>query len=258
MSNHLEIERIEAALREGFGNISLRTRRPRQIYQLEIPAWMSDGDGAQIYIQLRGEGRVSVTDLGTTATRLSYLAPLSERNASILSDLAEAQGFDFIDGRIEAAVGLGEIVPAVLGLLQVETVAEEVIEAPTARESAKRFVTALMDELDRSFPGQVTRRPRLDDEGLWEVDALVELPRPVVVVAVASNAAAEQAVAAHAHLHDKVSEGKAFWTAVPRDIAKIKKSSQRRLRSAFHIPIAEFEPERETMAAKIRQYGKAG
>ena len=50
----------------------VRVRRPGSLFQVELPAYMGDGDAAAIYVRPGKNGSVILTDLGSTRTRISY------------------------------------------------------------------------------------------------------------------------------------------------------------------------------------------
>ena len=102
----------------------VRVRRPGSLFQVELPAFMGDGDVAAIYVRPAKEERLLVTDLGSTRTRLSYTRKLTGELDEELGRIAEGQGLVFEDGEIRAEVASRDLLATALGLLQVEAQAE--------------------------------------------------------------------------------------------------------------------------------------
>ena len=95
----------------------VRARRPGSLFQVELPAFMGDGDVAAIYVRpARGE-KLLVTDLGATRTRLSYHRRVTPELDEELGRLAGHQGLAFEDGEIRAEVTTSDLLAASLGLL---------------------------------------------------------------------------------------------------------------------------------------------
>lgn len=118
------------SFRDGLNTaIRVRARRPNKLYQIELPAFMGDGDGAQIYVESGDKGKVVMTDLGATCMRISYTTKITKKVEAQLARLAEPQGFSYVDGEFRAEIPLTELMPAALGLLQIQAQAEHWMSA---------------------------------------------------------------------------------------------------------------------------------
>ena len=113
-------ESLHLAFTSGLdGRARVRVRRPASLFQIDLPAFMGDGDGVAIYVRPAKGDTLVVTDLGSTRTRLSYQRKVTAELDEELGRLAEHQGLVFEDGEIRAVVPTGELLAASLGLLQV-------------------------------------------------------------------------------------------------------------------------------------------
>jgi hypothetical protein len=62
----MNAEELLSSIKTSFGaEATVRPRRP-SLYQLSLPVFMADGDEAQVFVRLQGDGRAEVTDLGQT------------------------------------------------------------------------------------------------------------------------------------------------------------------------------------------------
>lgn len=125
---------IERIARDALGShANVRARRPR-LYQISVPAFFADGDGAGIYAELLDDGRIKLTDLGSTYMRLTYSGDVSSAQETVLERLAKGHGFLFEDdGALSSTVTTAELAAGVFGLVQVEAEAAATVRSVISR-----------------------------------------------------------------------------------------------------------------------------
>jgi hypothetical protein len=235
---------LTAQLQAGFGSTArVVTRRPGIIYQVELPAFLADGDAVTVFVRPEPDGHVVITDLGQTCMRLSYSRALTATVTDDIELLAARHGFKFNEGQIFARVEPKDLFAYAMALAQTEAEAEAHIRARAPREiGAERFKTAVRHVLREAFGPQAIfeyRSPK-DPEGLYVLDALVNRASgPVGIALVPSEADAERAVATKLILDSKLTPevGHLHWVALPRNLDSLPKKTQSRVEHAFEIPV---------------------
>lgn len=248
------------SLREAFASgldasASVRVRRPGSLFQVELPAFMSDGDAAAIFVRPSSAGSLVVTDLGSTRTRLSYERELSAEIDDELARLAELQGLRVEGGEIQVEVAPSELLAAALGLLQVEAQAERIaFTAPRRAREAAKFRKRALELLHEIF-GAHLREPYFDEksdpDGLFQVDALVEGRKPLAIALVPNDVDAERAVGAKLAL-SKLSPPRTRWIAIPRDVERLTSKTRKRLLREYLSVGAAFEEDRGIVEERLR------
>lgn len=236
---------------------SVRVRRPGRLFQVELPAYMGDGDVAEIYVRPgKAEGALVVTDLGSTRTRISYQRELNEALDAELAQLAEPHGLKLLDGELQVEVGPSELFAAALGLLQVEAQAERLahVSKRKSRESAQ-FREQVLDLLRELFRGEQLEAPfydkATDREALYKVDALIQGKKPLAVAIVPGDLEAERAVGAKLAL-EKTVTADTRWIAIPRDIERLTSKTRKRLLREYYAAGSAFEEERDVVQQRLR------
>jgi hypothetical protein len=237
-------------LHAGFGSTArVVTRRPGIIYQVELPAFLSDGDAATVFVRPDTDGYVLITDLGQTCMRLSYSGAITASVTEAVEQLAERHGFKLDDGQIFARVQTKDLFAYAMALAQTESETEAHIRARAPKEmGAERFKAAVREVLREAFGPRATLdyRSAKDPQGLYTLDAFVRQEHSSVGFAlVPSEADAERAVATKlmlAPLLEDSTAGKVRWVALPRDMEKLPKKTQARIESAFEVPIRAIRP----------------
>jgi len=219
-------ESLRLAFTSGLdGRARVRVRRPASLFQIDLPAFMGDGDGVAIYVRPAKGDTLVVTDLGSTRTRLSYQRKVTAELDEELGRLAEHQGLVFEDGEIRAVVPTGELLAASLGLLQVEAQAEglAVGSRRRAREASefREKVLALLHEVFGNAMQEPFYDKATDPEALFKVDVLVAAPKPLAIAVVPGDLDAERAVSAKLALQATVAPAKTRWIAIPRDMERL-------------------------------------
>lgn len=237
-------ESLSTFVKERFGQaVSVRARRPRgRLYQIEIPAFLPDGDSAQIYLEPGPDAGYMVSDLSHTAMRLSYARDLSDAMLEKLSELAERHGFTLTGGKIEAQVRPDELLGALFGLAQIEAAAEDAIQRATSRgPRADEFKALVIEALRRQFHDKVEVDVMPPGEVIpgYAVDAVVNLARPVAVQAIPNDIEAERAIGTRYKAAGSLAVKS--WIAVPRELKKLTGRTQERLVDAFIISGSKFE-----------------
>jgi hypothetical protein len=240
---------IQTALSIGLGTgIAVRARRPG-LYQIHVPAYLADGDGAAVYVKALGDARVRVTDIGQTCMRLSYTRKIDSDVINVLSRLATWHGMKLEDGELATEVPANEIMAAMLALLQVEAAAEASIVAATKkRASTESFRTEVRDLLQRTFREACHFDyfdEKTDAQGLWKLDAMIEGPRANLGIAIiAGTTEGERAVGTAFHVRPALRGARAdsrhFLIALPRDINDLPELTRKRVMSEYLVPVPAF------------------
>ncbi len=247
-----------ASLRSAFmhgldASARVRARRP-SVFQVDLPAFMGDGDAAEIYVRLGKRGAVVLTDMGSTLMRMSYHQDPSDEAVSQLESLAEQQGFRIEDGEVMAEVAVGDIMGATLGLLQIEAKAERLAVVTKRRTSeVAAFREQVLELLRDVFPGAMMEPffdRQTDPEALYKVDALIERPTPLAVAVVPGDLDAERAVGAKLMLQ-AVAPPRTRWVAVPRDMERLASKTRRRLVREFLPAASSFDDDRTIVRDRL-------
>lgn len=252
---------IEAELTRGLDTAAhVVERRPGRLWQLDLPAFLDDGDGVQVYVQLH-EGHFVLTDLGSIRMRASYIDDLTPAADRILIELAERQGFSSHKGEFRTDLTPGRLVPAALGLIQLQSQAEVAL-----RQSAKhtrravRFRHDVIELLSEAFGASHIQRgfhdSSADPEGLFAIDAYIEAKRPLAIACISSSATAERAIATKLKTSNVVAQG-TRWVGVPRDIAVLDKTSHKRLVREYMLVGGEFDTDRKIVETTLRDLAAA-
>lgn len=236
----------------------VRSRRVG-LWQVDLPAYLADGDAPGIFVREMPDGILRVTDLGTTQMRVSYARPLSGEINAELARLAERQGLSFEGGELYVEVGASELLPAALGVLQVQAQADVTLASAIRRKrrESARFRSEAIDIL-RDLFGDRVESPYFDrahdPEGLYSVDALIAARRdghPLAVALVPSELEAERAVSAKLALRQGVKPG-TRWVAVPRDLDVLAKSAQKRLVREYLLLATSFDDQKDVVRARLK------
>lgn len=234
---------------------SVRVRRPGRLFQVELPAYMGDGDAAEIYVRPgEGEGSLVVTDLGSTRTRISYRRELDESIDAELARLADSHGLELVDGELQVEVAPNELLGATLGLLQVEAQAEQLAYvAKRKMREATQFRRQVIELLHELFRDEQLKTPFFDEEndteGLYKVDALIRGKKPVAIAIVPGDLEAERAIVAKLVLEKSVIPD-ARWLAIPRDLERLASRTRKRLLDQYWTTGSSFE--REEVQKRLR------
>ena len=235
----------------------VRVRRPGNLFQVELPAFMGDGDVAAIYVRPAEQDRLLVTDLGSTRTRLSYHRKLTGELDEELGRIAEHQGLVFEQGEICAEVATRDLLATALGLLQVEAQAERLAVGSKRRtHEAAEFRQQVLALLHQVF-GDTMQEPfydkESDPEALYKVDALVKAVKPLAIVLVPGDLDAERAVSAKLALQGSCfAPAKTRWLAIPRDMERLTSKTRKRLNREFLTAGSTFEEDRVIVEERLR------
>lgn len=233
----------------------VRVRRPGSLFQVELPAFMGDGDVAAIYVRPGKNGSLVVTDLGSTRTRISYQRKPTGEVDEALAHLAELQGMHLEEGEIRTEVGARDLLAAALGLLQVEAQAERLaISSKRKTHEAAEFREHVLALLRDLFKGLVTEPyfdAKADPEALFKVDALVDTKKPLAVALIPGDLDAERAVSAKLSL-SKVAPPKTRWIAIPRDMERLTSKTRKRLNREYITAGSTFEEDRAIVGERLR------
>jgi len=240
------IESLQKRVRLDFGeSISVSSRRPGKLFQVDFPAFLGDGDAATIFIErARGGSSYVVTDLAQTITRLSYTRDDVSNVLEQLSDLAERQGFSVDNGAICCETSDNELMGAIIGLAQIEACAESAIRPSTMRAlRADEFRSIVIEALRSIFGGdmQENYHSPTDPEGLYSIDAVLNLGKLVAIAAIPSDLEAERAIV-NKHCIAQAGSDIKKWIAVPKDINRLGQKTRTRLMQAY-IALPEFDSE---------------
>lgn len=240
---------LTKVLQAAFGaGSSIRPRRPNKLYQIDLPAFFGDGDAAAIFVRLRDDGLLTLTDLGHTCMRLSYTRIVTPAVEEAVSALASKHGFTLTEQRIESNMPPDEILAGALGLLQIESEAEAAIEATVARgERSEAFRSAVRKEIESLFRDACVfdYHEKNDVDGLYSIDALITLEkdRHIGIAIVPNNIDAERAVSSKLHLA-KTIPARARWIAIAKDANQLGSKTRLRLMREYLVPVPKYEDER--------------
>ena len=248
---------LEDTLRRAWGESTrVVARRPGKVYELDVPAYLSDGDAASVFALPLPDGQIRLTDLGHTASRIGYTRNLTARIEDLLARLAERNGFNLVDWEIRADVPPAELLAGAMGLVQIQSSAEAAISTGLrAAVSAERFREIVRETIREAFPAAQVGFS--DPHGEYSIDAVIEGPRAVVgIAAVPSDIEAERAVAAKLkldpYLQKELGPDRARrWIALPRDINALSAPSRTRLMREYLAPIPVFEAGRSLVGEKV-------
>ena len=239
---------LESVLRATLGRtIEVRPRRPNTLYQLEMPAFLADGDASAIFVRPEPDGRVLMTDLGKTCMRLSYTRSLTDELLAALDRLAERHGFRLEEGSLISRMPVTQVAAGALGLVQVEAEAEAVIGVAKARgEQARRFRDAARAAVERAFPKKVTFDFALPDDHdqLFKLDAYVNNTRgkSLGLALPANDADAEHAVQSALYIESRLKK-KHLLAAVVRDVNDLDPRTRMRLMKCLLVAVPRFDDE---------------
>ncbi len=249
-------EAIKLQVQRSFGKAAqVIPRRPGKLYQLDLPAFLSDGDGVSVFVECFGN-EIRMTDLGLTTTRLSYSHTLSKSLMQELARLAELHGFRLEEGALVADFQSDEIAAAAFGLVQIQSEAEVAISKVQIRaERSESFRVGVRNALKDVF-GQKCEldfAAENDPQRLFTVDALIHGYRKPLGVAIApSDMHAERAVGVKLHASPAMSK-ETIWVVLPRDINGLQAKTRNRLMNAFIAPIPCFDEGRDALEEKLAQ-----
>ena len=116
---------LKQALGEG---VRVRARRP-DLFQVELPSHLRDGDVPMMFVQPREDGLLRLTDLGHTRMRLSQRKPLTPELDRALECVARAHGLELDAGEVSVVLPAAALVTGALGLLRVQSEADAMILA---------------------------------------------------------------------------------------------------------------------------------
>ena len=247
---------IELRLRGAWGEeTTVRARRP-SLYQVSVPAYLSDGDAAFVFV-IPQDGKVRITDLGKTAQRLSYTRKLTGEVETALASLAHRNRLEFRDWRLEVVLPPDELLAGTLALVQAQSAAEASIASTLrAAAGAKRFKVLVQDAIREAF-GDRAHLGYADANREYSLDAVVEGPRGVVgVAAVPSDIEAERAVAAKLKLEPvlvKEFTSLRHWVVLPRELEKLSDATRRRLVREYIPVVLNFEADRGIALERIER-----
>lgn len=253
---NMEVAEISKLLHAGFGSeASVRARRPGALFQVNLPAFLADGDAVAVYLRPGDDGRFKMTDLGHTCMRLSYSRKLTNDVLATVADLAQKHGFSLDEQRLSATIQPGDILGAALGMIQIQSEAEAVVARTISRgKQSDSFRRSVREMLGETFGDRVVfdyHEPG-DKDGLYSIDAMVSGHAASIGIAIApSTVDAERAVAAKMHLAAALPGGRRRWVAIPRDVSALDKKTQLRLMKEYLVPVPKFEDERDAIGPKI-------
>jgi len=235
-------------LTDSFGiAVHVRTRRPGKILQVDLPAYLGDGDAATIFVEPLHDGSVRVSDLGHTRMRASYVADVGDAEDENLARLSAKHGFELTDGSLVCVTSTADILPAVMGLAQIESEADVSIARGSMRGiRADEFREIVRQALVEAFSEKcrLDYHEDSDPEGLFAMDALIETERPIGVAIVPNDIEAERAVAARYKMQDALTSKRGSFVAIPKDINRLSNKTRSRLMKAFLVPVPVYEEEK--------------
>jgi hypothetical protein len=238
-------DELKQALGASLAKATIRVRRPGKLFQVEIPCYLGDGDPALVYVRPETDDAVTVTDLGHTWMRLSYMRRLTQRHEQALQELASRYGLEFRDGRVFTTVPRSEIFAAAIAMAQVQTAAEVAVTTGGPRLSAERFKKIVREALLEAFAERcrLDYRDPSDAHGLWVLDAAIIGRTWVGIAIVPSDLEAERALANKGHLVPEMEKRgqRNRWVVVPRDIHMLGDTTQKRLMESFLAPIPVYD-----------------
>ena len=233
-------DRLKQALGEG---VRVRARRPN-IFQVELPAWLRDGDVAMMFVQPRENGLLRLTDLGHTRMRLSYRKTLTPAMDRTLDTLARAHGLELEAGEVSVLLPAPTLAAGALGLLQVQSEADATITAAVERgERSESFKRSVVEALTAAFSTVCELNyhdPASDPEGIYALDALIHGNVDVGVSIVPTDLDAERAVANKLHVLPSM-KGRPRWVAIPRNIEQLAVKTKMRLMQEHLVPLPVWD-----------------
>ena len=256
----LEVTEVSEILRAGFGaEASVRARRPGVLFQLNLPAFLGDGDAVAVYLRPGERGQLTMTDLGHTCMRLSYSRNVSDVVLATVADLAQRHGFTLDEQRITATIRPADVLGAALGMIQIQSEVEMVVGRTIARgQQSDNFRQMVRDVLDKEFKGNVQfdYHDASDKDRLYSIDAMIEGPGASLGIAIIpSSIEAERAVSAKMHMLAGTLPGghgrRRHWIAIPRDVSALDKKTQLRLMKEYLVPVPKFDDGRNLIAPRI-------
>lgn len=257
----MEIESLTRDLQARFGaGLSVETRRPHSVYQIQVPAFLADGDIAQVFVCPAPDGRVRITDLGATRMRLSYTRQLTGRLELTLEGIAQRHGFSLVSGEIQTTTASGELVAGIIGLIQVESAAEVAIDTAVRRaESSESFAQAVRESLQLAFKGQADIQYHLPDdvEGLYTADAVLRLgqKRAAGICIVTTDGTADRAVMTKLYFDARAKKNAPTrWFSIARNINALGERARSRLIKEAPVVVPVFDEEKQTFTDKLRLY----
>lgn len=249
-------ESLTQALRKGLDpSAMVRVRRPGSLYQLNLPAFHEDGDAVGIFVRPKRDGRVTVTDLGTTFMRLSYGIAITDAIMSQVDSVAQANGFAVHDGEIRSTVDQHDLMPALFGLMQIETLAEPIAHETRRHERVSlEFRQSVVDLVIGVF-GSERAVPSFHDaandpDGHASVDVVVHGgARTLAIAAVSSTLSAETAIGTKFLIGPALD--RARWLAVPRDFNALTNRTRSRLLREYDVLASTLAGNADIVRAKL-------
>lgn len=233
----------------------VRARRPGALFQVELPAYGSDGDSAPIYVKPGPGGSLIVTDLGSTRMRLGYSRRVTPEVDAELARLAGDQGLAFENGELRTEVSPRDLLAASLGLLQASAQAERLsVKAHRRSQEAETFREAVRELVAELFGKKVIGPyfdKKEDPEALYAIDAFVPGKRPLALAFVPGDLDAERAISSKMKL--KASTPPATrWVAIPRDLEKLTSRTRKRLVKEYVAAGSSFEEDRAVVGERLK------
>jgi len=234
----------------------VRVRRPGAIFQVSLPSFHADGDAAGLFVRVHGDGRLTVTDLGTTFMRLSYGIKITSAVEAEVARVARANGFEVHEGRIQSTVIARDLVPALFGLMQIETLAEPMAKATRRQERVEvDFRKEVVDFVVATFGAERAtvgfHDPTHDPKAYAAIDVVVRGgPRTLAIVAVSSPSAANDALGTKL-ITAPALEQSSRWIAVTRDFNALPDRSRSRLLREFLVPANSLDHDGDTVRDRL-------
>ena len=245
MASLMTVEALSSAVMRGLGDhVSVRSRRPGRLFQVEIPAHLADGDSAIIFVEPSKDGHgYKVSDLAHTVMRLGYTRDVTDHNIEQLGELAERHGFSVTEDSIETHVGERELIGALFGLAQIESSAEDMIRKTSQHgPQAEEFRELVIEALQREFRDAVQVNVAIGGsaKGDFTIDAVLKLRKTIAVEAIPNDLEAERAIGNRFRAKD--TDDIQLWMAVPRELKRLNRRTQDRLVDAFVLAGSKYEP----------------
>lgn len=240
----ISVDLVQQQLLREFSSVTrVQSRRPGKTIQVQLPAYLSDGDAATIFVEDAGDGLLLVSDLAHTVMRLSYVNSSIDSALPALEHIAGQHGFHWEDGALVARVDQGELIGAIFGLAQIESAAEHIVQPKVRGSKTEDFRKIVRGFIAEMFLERAILEVDLDPAtpGLFTVDALISAgQRKVAVAAVPGDIEAERAIGTR-YRDPKFADR---WIAIPRDVNSLSPKSRARLMNAFVVPVAEYSESR--------------
>src|SRR5262249_44413274 len=156
--------------------------------------------------------------------------------------------FALEEHRLAATVGREDVLGAALGMIQIQSEAEVVVDRAAARgkqsESFRKMVREVLGETFKENVQFDFHEPS-DRDKLYTIDAMIQGPAASLGVAIApSTVEAERAVTVQMYLAKTLPNGgRRRWVAIPKDISALDKKTQLRLMQRYLVPVPKFEDE---------------